>query len=1171
MAPLQLQGNTLGEKHKYYNKLVQELIDKQRPEYLAKINYDEPDLDNILKIDIASSNKNVEYILEVFKCEDMLYVSRAIKQSIWLVTDEQYAHIINPKYLQSQLFPHMSSKAINKLMLYIRMNLKQENRVEEFFNFYKEIDVAVALKWLPNCSLEFIQNAIKTYADIFKVQLLKRLCEKSIILLETYVKQRDQHSICAVMNATTFLINNHFEKYLEIMESVKEHEIPQLKAKHTKLIMEKKPQIIIDSFEKYANNIHLATFVKYLKAENINQFLLKHHKSKKLRYWFCHENLKPFILMTPPENRLNLVQKFINDNNQYDFDQECEDDFDQECEDDYGEASHNSVSSYHLYKYAPFKTAFVELKKLIRAETSPNERVSLLEVLLYSAGRNMLHIQTLLQYFREKHINEPLKFKIKFINSVLKQIQAFKLSEPTWTTLNELFISMEVYSESQNNVQLCVKVAIVQKILHSEDLPEVLGNKFCFETLKAYKKTLNEIDGNKIFTYLYNSQIVKIDALNVIGESELNIKIHFVENVLKLLKDWDKDLLDFPIVLTKIRELVTIKKTNSWNTNFSCLYNIKKSWRKHLFVMSLDLWPTQDTCVNALKHDPQLLSTSKQALESIYCNNSLILKQFLNKLRMYWSSCLTRECVTFVLDQLNRKNDRKDIIRHLFVLLQQKEYFHIIKKYVPQEETIDWNKDDKVVLDIRKNIAKHIHITRPQASLEVVLWYAKGDYLQFAIPSVLAVLSNMSSTNIQKYIKSLIAAPVSLQKYGIRAAIDNLKSEEVIDIFSNTWNNTKNRSIRADIFKCTFKLLCKEKNVNTIHTIWMLLSSFIDTLTDEENKVIYNTLEWVDRVPLCVRVAFWKKSYTFLKTLPPKCNCDARTTRVLLSASEFMEIVDVDFISDIFLERNRTKLTTKTNDLEVLMSCCLLSVKDVNSQYERYKKIIYPSMELYVASWNIQHKNEYLVRRKFCKLLRYMCQHFKNIVVQNEMVNPVIVFNEILEYLELNLPTEENYTLLRAWKLVSYLIKTISQNMSVKIGDKISECNLSETRCENSDYFNVLMLQAIPKFGKQLQQYLKEDIKLYYPSIYKGFGEALNFMWNFFSIDYSLKLQILKTILNYDIIESYLLVIMLIPKYIPELYVAEKNEIIDIIRSHPSPEIKIHYYNYQSDYYLSNC
>ncbi|CAG5044182.1 unnamed protein product [Parnassius apollo] len=1162
MAPLQLKGITLGEKHRYYNELVKEVIDKQRPEHLAKINYDDPDLDNILKIDIASSNKNVEYILDVFKCEDMLYVSRAIKQSNWLVTDEQYAYIINPKYLHSQLFPYMTSKAINKLILYIRLNLKEEKRVEEFFNFYKEIDATVALKWLPNCSLEFTLNAIKTYADIFKVQLLKRLCEKSITVLETYVKQPYQHSICAVMNATTFLINDHFEKYLEIMESVKRYETPKLKAKYTKLIMERKPQMIFDSFEKYADDIHLPTFVKYLRAENINQFLLEHHKNKKLRYWFCHDNLKPFILMTPPENRLKLVQKFLNDQDK--------DVFDQECEDDYDKASHNSVSSYHLYKYAPFKTAFVELKKLIRAETSPNERVSLLEVLLYSAGRNMLHIQTILQYFREKHINEPFKFKIKFINSVLEKIQTFKLSEPMWKILNELFSSMEVYSESQNNVQLCVKVAIVQKILHNEDLPEILGIKFCFETLKPYKKTLNEIDSDKIFTYLYNSQVVKIDALNVISESELSIKIHLVENVLKLLKDWDKDLLDFPFVLTKIKELVTIKKTNSWNANFSCLYNIKKSWRKHLFVISLDLWPTQDTCVNALKHDPQLLSTSKHVLESVYCNDSLILNQFLNKLRMYWSSCLGRECVTFFLDQLNRKNDRKGLIRHLFVILPQKDYFHIIKNYVPKNETIDWNKDDKMLLDIRKNIAKRIHITRPQASLEVVLWYAKGDYLQFAIPSVLAVLSNMSSINIQKYIKSLIEAPVSLQKYGIRAAIDNLKSEEIINIFSNTWKNTKNSSIRADLFKCTFKLLCKEKNVNTIETIWMLLNSFIDTLTDEENKVIYDTLAAVDRVPLCVRVAFWKKSYNFLKTLPPKCNCDARVKRVIFSASEFMEIVDVDFISEIFLERNGLKLTTNTIDLEVLMSRCLLSVKDVDSQYERYKKIIYPSMELYVASWNIQHKNEYLVRLKFCKLLKYMCQHFKDIVVENEMVIPVIVFDQIQKYLELNLPTEENYTLLRAWKLVSNLIKTISHNMSVKLNDKISECKLSETRSEISDYFNVLMLQAIPKFGKQLQQYLREDIKLYYPSIYISFGKALNLMCNFFCLDYSLKLQILKTILNIDIIESYLLVIMLIPKYIPEIHVAEKTEIMDIIHSHPSPEVKIHYYHYQSDYYLDN-
>ncbi|KAH9631169.1 hypothetical protein HF086_006747 [Spodoptera exigua] len=137
MTRLTLEGDTLGKKRQLFNNLVADAVTSKHYG-LTPINYTDSDLDNLLKIEIACKNKNVDYVIEVMKSKDMLYASTAIKKSTWLITDPQYANIINPEYLHTQLKPYMTTKAFNKLMLHIRLNLKDESRVETFMNTLKK-------------------------------------------------------------------------------------------------------------------------------------------------------------------------------------------------------------------------------------------------------------------------------------------------------------------------------------------------------------------------------------------------------------------------------------------------------------------------------------------------------------------------------------------------------------------------------------------------------------------------------------------------------------------------------------------------------------------------------------------------------------------------------------------------------------------------------------------------------------------------------------------------------------------------------------------------------------------------------------------------------------------------------------------------------------------------
>lgn len=191
MAPLELDGNTLSEKHRHYNKLVDEALKSN--EALRPLQSADDDIQNLIKIDVACRARNVDYILEVFKSEDELYVSKAIKRSTWLITDPQYAHIINPEYLYTNLYSQMTLKAFNKLMLNVRLHLKDEKRVEAFYDYINEKDVKLARKWLQNCSVSFVERVVKDIEEVQKdyidTSVHQRLFKKSFSVYETHIKR----------------------------------------------------------------------------------------------------------------------------------------------------------------------------------------------------------------------------------------------------------------------------------------------------------------------------------------------------------------------------------------------------------------------------------------------------------------------------------------------------------------------------------------------------------------------------------------------------------------------------------------------------------------------------------------------------------------------------------------------------------------------------------------------------------------------------------------------------------------------------------------------------------------------------------------------------------------------------------------------------------------------
>ncbi|XP_041971535.1 uncharacterized protein LOC121727650 isoform X3 [Aricia agestis] len=1141
MAPLILEGKTLGEKHRHYNQFLSKVTGS--PRKLLRIEYDKPDIDNLFKIDIACYQRDVQYILDVLKCEDMLYVSRAIRKCKWLITDNSYAAIINPEYLHNELFPQMTSKAKCKFILHIRLFLKDEKRVEQFFDFLKTYDLQSALKWLPNCSNLFIESIMKTHATEIPLPLIKRLCEKSITFLDVYCQKNPYYKQIGALQSTTFLLHKDFEKYMSIIEKfLKEgNRVLHLNSKVTKKIMKNCPNIILKNLDLYLNNIDMPTFAKYINKEEIQEFIKSNKDKKEFRRLFGFENLQHFLKQLPANTRFAFVKENF-------IDRKSNDQTVTICS-----------NAYQWYQLAPFDIAMTDLKKLIQAESDPTERREILNILLICAGSNMQHIQSLINFYRKNHINEPFKFKIQFINSLIRKTKTYEYDENTWLQVKDLFSSMEVYEESNNNVQDCVKAIILYNVLHNEVVPDIIEKKFEFDTFISIQKHLTEDKKKMLFAYLYNHLFYKLNTCDLSNDRGFTEAALVLGNALQLLINWNKDLCDFPNVVNKIRQLMQIRKDRAWLLPL-LQYCLSKSVRRIFFQESIFLHPTEETLINVLKHDPHLLDLDNADIQSIYLDDAVILKRLLNKLRIYWTQSIAQQLKTIYFEKLKLKSNYKSAVSGLCILLPLKESQEFVKKYAPSAHKINWSQSDQDLLAIQKNLGKRMHLARPQLPLDVALLYAKGDYLQYVLPSINALLYNISAIRSRVHIEEVLNAPVSLQKHGIRIILTKVSFIEIKKIFGLKWTSTKNKSIRSTLFKQTFKMLCKEKDPIIALDIWELLNSFIDDLTMEEDKSIYVTLSNIDMVPLPIKTSYWIKSYTFLKSLPEKANCSHIYRQVKSKIHEILEFLSVEFAADIFKEFFETDFENKNIEQNVKnLALYLLSTKNREIQRNRYEKVFLPMFENALLTWNERTENNYYSRYKINELVQCLIKQVR-FVLRYNMIMPIELFNDILQCLEKAISKSENYITLTKLKLALFYTQIID---SIIEGEKVT---LQEDELKEKYVNNSLYPQTIPKFTETLIKYLREDTREMYSSIYLLFSDVVDDILEYFCDTDHSKLQTLQSLVqNDDSIEAQLLVLTLLPRF---LYTDEdkviKIKILNKIGQHPSGEVNMHYWRYRS-------
>ncbi|XP_063368408.1 uncharacterized protein LOC134656813 [Cydia amplana] len=1184
MAPVMLEGPTLGHKHRSYNKIVQESTANQARGALEDNDFNKDDVNNLVKVDIARANRDVDYILGILKGNDMLYASRALTQSSWLITDNTYAHIINPEYLHSHLIPNMMAKAANKLMLHIRLNLRDEKRVEDFFNYYEPFDLNTALKWLPHCSVAFMEIKVEKYSNDIDTNLLKRLCEKSHHILGVYVRSIKKWGCTRKgFQETMFLLNTHLDFYLDMIETQaksKRGELPVFNAKFTKLLMKTCPERIHQNFCHYANHIHIPTFVKFLDENKVREFLLSQANIQEPT-WIDFGKVQCFLKRMPQEQRINLIRDiFINkcykqeidildsafSNEDVDGDEPKDENAGMIRLYQYVNRSGCSDTSDLLnwYKCLPFDVVLTEFKEKIKNTTDDYDKNQMFRRLTRVVDHDLRHLDSLLQYYNDNHLKDSKDNKVEFVQNLLhRPTNILSYDSKCWGLLMNIFNAIESEDEDfdDDDDQIILKAIIVHEVINKKDVPEKVSKRFEFYNFKEYQTKMTVPEQTLLFEFLYKYQLKKIEKQNFDDHASFDENVELIELMLTLLNDWQKNLADYPHVLKKINELIKVKRDNAIKTKLSWIYDVNKKWRKYMFEESILLCESDRVCVNALKHDPSLLSRYEHVVASMRCNDAVSLRQLLTKLRIYWADSIASEWSQSYRERLTQPLGHKALLRGLSFLLPERELSVIINEYKPEDEKINWEKNDEVLVSLRKHIAKNMHFARPQPTPDEILLYAKGDYLQFALPSLNAILYNLCTVRCSELIPKLLDSPVSLQKHGIRCAFAKMQSEDLQRLFSIHWKTIKNLSIRAVTFKLSYEMLCKEKKPSKIENVWGLLSVFIDALTFEEDKTIYELLGNARKVPLSVRPAFVMRSYKFTKALLTKSDLDkskyVQTLNALICDMEnIIDSMEPEFLAEI-LQEYFTAVYTKDktdgfvhNNLMPLLASFLCCSGSVEIQAQKYETVLLPLLRHSVAVWATKDKND-IVKTNLKQLLNILRQKIRPLVEKDKMV-PVAMFANIQKELEQKLDQNVAYLMLREWKLTVAFAQVVHDN---KV--KVDRSNYKE----DNDFWIAICKEVAPQFGKICLDFLREDIQAFFPSIDEYFTKALGVVLDDLIPDEGIRLEILKHMLTEELTQSYLVSIRILPSYCGNDKDDPLLEFYKTILTHPSLEVKMHFYH----------
>ncbi|XP_048000142.1 uncharacterized protein LOC125237193 [Leguminivora glycinivorella] len=677
-----LSGN-LGDRHRNFNNLVHEAYLQNTPIPVQEL-CQESALERIFKIDLASKQKNVDYVTHNLKDDDMLYVSRALK-SLWLLNPE-HSNIINPSFLEYELFPQMTLPAVNKMRHWIQIHLKDTERCKEFYQFYKDRNFDVAAKFLWQCSKQYILSEFSDIIDKITPMLLKRLSEKAPQITKMYydsLRHNEKILKYYLENDSKFFANVKYilkadaDVFFYILENFFVHQkFSALNAVISKHIMkyhknrfQAKPELYTVWF------LDIKIVAKYLDPEEIKDLVLKLARAEYLNSWFEYQKVEPLIktlstderttfkklvfvdkafgatvrewpypIPTPPAPAALKTTRLFDDAHLTYFGLYYD-------EENFSAMSFRAMLKkrkytkwqcqktlldqlFDKYRFNNYKQTYNELKKQLRAESSPQNRQFMLLVLVSKTGGKTEDLVSLLDLLAQ-YKNEPVHIRAGIVRSLVKRAFVWRLPSEHWTWLLEWGHGLGLDGSAHE--------AECREGLHAVVIRDLLAN--VKPSQAVWKKFLTDFDSLKEYSFTVNERSLVSARLPALlledAQTDPNKpKLKQLQHLLNTLTAYRIRYDCFPGTVDTIASAVKCywNADDELRTTTNCLlrqlYDAKVA-RKQLIKEFFAIYQTDRSYVNALRHDISLLEDIEN-LKKLIDARSLQHYRFFQKLALYF-------------------------------------------------------------------------------------------------------------------------------------------------------------------------------------------------------------------------------------------------------------------------------------------------------------------------------------------------------------------------------------------------------------------------------------------------------------------------------------------------------------------------------------------------------
>ncbi|XP_063619511.1 uncharacterized protein LOC134792200 [Cydia splendana] len=1058
---LTFQGKNLWERQKELNLKVREAAQQKVNFQDVKSAQEYSDVDRLFKIDLASKYKDTDYFIDVLKCGDSLYISRALKWE-WIYEDA-YSHIINPDYLHHNIFPRMSFKMKIKTLSTIAKQIRDEARAQLFYEYCINTNMKNnAYKFVKFTSVSFKQETLPDFVEHDRdTQSHKDMIGNSLRLADVYgAKCRGS------ISDLSYLYSVNDVEYLKLVEKhtkINDHYYNSYKddsrfgRKLSRSILKKHKTRILNNPLPYLMLLKKSELIKYSSSDDARKFAVALLPKEVDRFWRTnyYKTHKHILDLVKSESLYEFMKQIFSDkypNEDFEMTKEFYEskyyDLMTVKEREAWALMHienktgviPEEEDYRWYEFVNFPQAFEEIKKKIRITTNADKRSNMLETLIKSAtSQNELNL--LLSYYYERHVNERSHLKNKFLKNVTEVHSVFELDGVCWDAFDKLLHSLDVYNSCSGgewNEFLCDSLVyhIINKRTLSNNFTQHLNNRRYLDSIKERSDMLCADKKDLVYNYVFQFLTDKIKGFELLDYTE-EVKKQ-VRGCLELMIRWKRNFKkdgEFPEIALKFMKLDLDSFDNIVNP---------KSVTKEKDI-------SEGFLIRCLKQDPTVILENFSLIEKKFKSPScdFRLNTVLKKMKIYFSNDLAKQyldlCKTS-LSNISSKDedekygfiyDRNAIFANIYAIFQlgdEHTKTEFMDKHAPTNSKIEYDKIHKYLMYTQEAICRLHCYSRPPVPLAKSALYLKGDYVHLSNDMFNMYLMKLTPIPRTEFIKFLLDSPVSIQKRGLRLAFHAFESSELKDIVSNVWKKTKNVSVRCNLYKSIVQKIKNEKKKSQLE-LFELLKELTTRIHQDDDEELFKYFTG-DKIPEYLRGEYLETAWKTVLALPENKANIQRRTDVAKAMQSNIVLIDESHVEALVYGHVRKRLSQeelRPEEIshieplnEALWDFVVEYIVNVDTELKQAKSlnVVKLIVEECFNHWNVTHNTENFVYQLFFKdfVNKLDCIIYYYRTTDSSRV--IRIFEYLLESSEKKFGLREMYSYYWDWKL-SVITRTV--------------------------------------------------------------------------------------------------------------------------------------------------